>query len=516
MNLAQVLAQSATRNPEKVAIDFEGIPYTYKQLDEGIRRCAYFLKKIGVEKGDRIAIQLPKCIEFVYLHLATQSIGAIILPLNVGYPASEIHYFLTDSQSSVFVTYKEGYQAVKDVVSSIQGLKVLLLDDESNDGYGALTEELKKVPDEDVRTYPTEADDVGVLLYTSGTTGKPKGAMITHRNLISNMKALHQVWRWSDKDVLLHALPLFHAHGLSVALHGGLYAGATIVMHRKFDPKRTWETLESVPCTVFMGVPTMYYRLMREWDSVKPDLSKMRVFISGSAPLLENLFYKFEEATGFRILERYGMTEALMITSNPYEPERRIPKSVGYPLPGVRIRVVSDEGKDVEPGTVGEVWIKGVNVFKGYWNNPEKTKETFCDGWLKSGDLGYQDPEDDLRLYLVGRAKELIITGGYNVYPKEVENVLEEHEAVLEAAVVGIPDEDFGEKVTAAVVLKENMKEIEPDELIRYCKGKLASYKCPKMVFKLESLPRNAMGKIQKHILQRDLTEKVKKGIVES
>ncbi len=505
MNLARVLAQSAARNPEKVAIDFEGVPYTYAKLDEGIRKCAAFLRKIGVSKGDRVAIQLPKCIEFVFLHLAVQSIGAITLPLNVGYPAAEIHYFLTDSDSSVFVSYARGYEAVQETVSDIQGLKVILLDDESPDGYTSLNEEIIRASDKDVRTYPTEADDVAVLLYTSGTTGKPKGAMLTHKNLISNMKALHEVWRWSDKDVLLHALPLFHAHGLSVALHGGLYAGATIVMHEKFDPGRTWDTLESIPCTMFMGVPTMYYRLMREWEQHKPDLSKMRVFISGSAPLLENLFYKFEEATGFRILERYGMTEALMITSNPYEPERRIPKSVGYPLPGEKIRIVSGEGKDVEPGEVGEVWIKGDNVFKGYWNNPEKTKDTFSDGWLKSGDLGYQDPGDEFRLYLVGRAKELIITGGYNVYPKEVENVLEEHEAVLEAAVVGIPDEDFGEKVTAAVVLREEMEQIDPNELIRYCKSKLASYKCPKILFKLDSLPRNAMGKIQKHILQKNL-----------
>ncbi len=510
MNLAQVLARSAARNPAKVAINFEGVSYTYSQIDEEIRKCAVFLKNVGVKKGDRVAIQLPKCMEFVFLHLATQSIGAITLPLNVGYPAPEIEYFLKDSESSLFVSYSSGYEAIKEVLSSIKKIRVVLVDSDSPGNMGSLKEELEKVPDDDVRTYPTRADDVGLLLYTSGTTGKPKGAMLTHRNMISNMKALHRVWKWSDRDVLLHTLPLFHAHGLSVALHGGMYAGATIIMHEKFDPARVWRTLEKESCTVFMGVPTMYYRLMREWENVKPDVSKMRVFISGSAPLLENLFYKFEKATGFRILERYGMTEALMITSNPYEPEKRIPKSVGYPLPGVKIRIVSSEGKDVEPGSVGEVWIRGENVFKGYWNNPEKTRETFSEGWLKSGDLGYQDPDDDLRLYLVGRAKELIITGGYNVYPKEVENVLEEHDAVLEAAVVGIPDEDFGEKVTAAVVLKEEMKELEPEDLVQYCRSKLASYKCPKLVFKMDCLPRNAMGKIQKHILQKDLVNKIR------
>ncbi|HDL90029.1 MAG TPA: long-chain-fatty-acid--CoA ligase [Thermodesulforhabdus norvegica] len=509
MNVAQILAQSGARNPGKIAVDFEGTPYTYAQIDERVKRCAGFLKQIGVKKGDRVAIQVPKSMEFVYVHLATLALGAICVPLNTGYPASEVQYFIEDSGSTVFVTYSSGFSSVENAVGSIKGLEVILLDDQSPSGHEPLCDHLEKASDTDLRTYPTEPDDVAVLFYTSGTTGKPKGAMITHKNLISNTQALHEIWHWSDQDVLLHVLPLFHVHGLAVALYGGLYAGATIVMHERFDPRRTWETLEKVPCTIFMGVPTMYYRMMQEWESVQPDLSKMRVFISGSAPLLENLFYRFEKTTGFRILERYGMTEALMITSNPYEPERRIPRSVGYPLPGMKIRIVSEEGEDVEPGQVGEVWVKGNNVFKGYWNNPEKTSETFCDGWLKSGDLGYQDPEDDLRLYLVGRAKELIITGGYNVYPKEVENVLEEHESVMESAVVGIPDQDYGEKVVAAVVLKGDMKSINPEELIKYCKTKLASYKCPKMIFKMDSLPRNAMGKVQKHVLQKVIISKL-------
>jgi malonyl-CoA/methylmalonyl-CoA synthetase len=327
--------------------------------------------------------------------------------------------------------------------------------------------------------------------------------MITHNNLISNTTALHEIWEWTDRDVLLHALPLFHVHGLFVALHGGLYAGATIIMQEKFDPARIWKTIEREKCTLFMGVPTMYQRLLNQWESMdtKPALNTMRVFISGSAPLLEAQFNRFEHQTGFRILERYGMTEAGMIASNRIDPNGRKAQSVGYPLPGVEIRVVSQSGQDVSPGDVGEVWVRGENVFKGYWRMPEKTGESFENSWLKTGDLGYQDPGDDARLYLVGRAKELIITGGYNVYPKEVENVLEGHVAIREAAVIGLPDMDFGEKVTAVVVRNESHTELSPESLISYCKSHLANYKCPKMVFFVDGLPRNAMGKLQKNEL---------------
>jgi malonyl-CoA/methylmalonyl-CoA synthetase len=251
-----------------------------------------------------------------------------------------------------------------------------------------------------------------------------------------------------------------------------------------------------------MAVPTVYHRLLNEWERIKPGLETMRVFISGSAPLSENLFHRFEATTGFRILERYGMTEAGMIASNPYDPLGRKPKSVGYPLPGVRVRVVSEDGKDVKPGDIGEVWIQGDNVFKGYWRMPEKTKESFEGGWFKTGDVGYQDPGDEGRLYLVGRARELIITGGYNVYPKEIENLLEKHGAIHEAAVVGIPDEDYGEKVTAVVVLKKDHGQTKPEEIMEFSRKHMAGYKCPKQVFIALELPRNAMGKIQKDVLQ--------------
>jgi len=349
--------------------------------------------------------------------------------------------------------------------------------------------------------YPTRAADAAMICYTSGTTGKPKGAVITHRNLVSNTVALHKVWQWTDRDVLLHVLPLFHVHGLGVALHGSLYAGSTTLMHERFDPARVWQAIAEEKCTMFMAVPTIYQRLCKELAGQRPDLGSMRVFISGSAPLGESLFKHFEELTGSRILERYGMTEAQMIASNPYDPEGRIPGSVGYPLPGVIIRVAGETGEEVQPGGIGEVWVVGDNVFKGYWQMPGETARCFAGRWLKTGDLGYQDPGDRGRLYLVGRAKELVISGGFNVYPKEVENVLEGHDAVLEAAVIGLEDEDLGEKVVAAVVLRSG-EEITASKLVAHCKQYLVGYKCPKEVFFVSELPRNTMGKVQKQVLK--------------
>ncbi len=491
MNLAQVLSESCKRYKNKTAILFEDRAYRFSEVDEEIRKRAAWLQKKGVRKGDRIALQLPKGMEFIFLHLAVLSTGAILLPLNPDYSPEEIAYYLSDSGSTHFITDTARFKRNGNALEEMKGLEIHLLGGEWEEG-GV----------NDPRIYPAQDDDVAMLIYTSGTTGKPKGAMITHRNLVTNMRALKEVWKWTDQDILLHVLPLFHVHGLCVALHGGIHAGSTIIMHEKFDPKRTWETIGKERCSLLMAVPTIYHRLLNEWKPLKPDLSTMRLFISGSAPLSENLFHQFEEATGFRILERYGMTEAGMITSNSLAPSGRIPKSVGYPLPGGKLRTVDDKGNDVRSGEVGEVWIKGNNVFNGYWQMEEKTRESFEDGWFKTGDLGYQDPGDDLRLYLVGRAKELIITGGYNVYPKEVESVLERHGAVHEAAVIGLPDEDYGERVTA-VVVKKGHCELSSEELIGFCKEHLVGYKCPKEVRVVDKLPRNAMGKIQKDLLQK-------------
>ncbi|SFM79229.1 class I adenylate-forming enzyme family protein [Thermodesulforhabdus norvegica] len=509
MNVVNLLLQHGKSNSRRVAVDFEGDLWTYGRLYEEVLKCAALLKTLGIEKGDRIALQLPKGMDFICLHLGIQFLGAVTLPLNPAYSHEEIEYFLSDSQAALYITNSEIFERTKKGLENLEHLKIMLTDDISPGGLEPIKKELSRIPKPHTEPCRVSENDISAICYTSGTTGKPKGAMISHKNLISNMLALQKIWRWTERDVLLHVLPLFHVHGLFVALHGALNSGCKTVMHARFDPVRTWEDIEKHKCTMLMAVPTIYYRLVNVKEMVQCDISSMRVFISGSAPLLENLFNRFEEITGHRILERYGMTEAQMITSNPYEPERRIPKSVGYPLPGVSLRVVDPDGKDVKPGDVGEVWIKGDNVFLGYWNNPEKTGESFHEGWFKSGDLGYQDPDDGMRLYLVGRAKELIISGGLNVYPKEVENVLEEHESVAQAAVVGLADPDLGERVVAAVVLKAGVESIDEQKLISYCRERLAPYKCPKQVFMVEDLPKNAMGKVQKSALRRILESKV-------
>jgi malonyl-CoA/methylmalonyl-CoA synthetase len=501
MNLAQLLSDQAKLRPKKPAVVFEGTTHTFRHLDRQIEVYAAMLQELDVKPGDRVAIQLSKCMEFIYLHLATLAVGAITLPLNSDYRAEEIEYFLSDSESRVFFTDARRFHPAREILAGLP-VRTVIVGSNAPSTELSLEARLAEPTVWDGPTYAAGGDDVAMICYTSGTTGRSKGAMITHRNLIANMGDLQHVWEWTDRDVLLHALPLFHVHGLVVALHGGLNAGSTIVMHERFDPRRVWETIEREGCTMLMGVPTMYQRLMNEWDTraEQPSLQSMRVFISGSAPLLEGQFLRFERATGFRILERYGMTETGMNTSNPFEPTGRKSQSVGYPLPSTQIRVVGEDGVDAPSGQVGEVLIRGANVFKGYWAMPEKTRESFVEGWFRSGDLGYLDREDGGRLYLVGRAKELIITGGYNVYPKEIENVLETHPAVHEAAVVGLADEDFGERVTAVVVPEEAGKASEQD-LIGFCKTHLAGFKCPKQVVFVTELPRNAMGKLQKNQL---------------
>lgn len=511
MNLAQLLSQIAKNYADKPAIIFEETVWTYQDFYEQVNRYASMLSDVGIKKGDRVAVQMPKSMEFLFLHFAILSIGAIALPLNPDYRTAEIVYFLNDSTSTLFITTSDRLINLQD----FSNLKIILADQVSFQTYdkcefpnllGNLNKLVEQAPINYQPTYPSSNHNIAMICYTSGTTGRSKGAMISHHNLITNIKALHEAWQWSDRDRLLHILPLFHVHGLNVAILGSLYAGATTIMVEKFDPHRVWQTLTMQSCTVLMAVPTIYQRLISTWESLgtKPDLSKMRLFVSGSAPLSDRQFADFERLAGFRILERYGMTETGMNVSNPIEPEQRQPKSVGFPLNGVEIRIVDSDGIDLTMGEVGEVWIRGENVFQGYWQMPDKTAESFVDGWFRSGDLGYLDPRDRGRLYLVSRAKELIITAGFNVYPKEVENVLESHPYVKESAVIGMPDRSFGEKVVAAIVLHEGM-DATNQEIIAYCKGYLAPYKCPKKIFKVTEIPRNAMGKIQKHILLQRL-----------
>jgi len=506
LNLAKILSESAESFGEKMAIVFEGRSYSFMGIDRNVAKYAVLFNHMGVKKGDRVAVMLPKGMEFLFCHLANLAIGAMTVPLNPSYTAEEIGYFLSDSGTSLLITDRERFTKIESHLATMRFKNTLLTDADGPDGSPPLVVSVAKI-EGDCRSYPTGGEDGAMICYTSGTTGRSKGAVITHRNLVSNMQALKGAWGWTDEDRLLHVLPLFHVHGLVVAVHGALHAGSTVVMHGQFDPLRTLGTFEKDKITLFMAVPTIYYRLLNHWETVRPDLGSLRLFISGSAPLSEHLFRRFEETTGFRILERYGMTEAQMITSNPLDPDRRIPGSVGYPLSGVSIKILSRERKAAKEGEIGEVWVKGDNVFKGYWNMEEKTAECLKNGWLASGDLGYCAPEDDFRLYLVGRSKELIISGGYNVYPKEVESVLERHEAVEEAAVFGLPDEDLGERVAAALVLRSRDRREEPADLMTFVRQNLTGYKCPKEVFFLDSLPKNAMGKVRKEALRSTFSD---------
>ncbi|MGQ9694093.1 MAG: class I adenylate-forming enzyme family protein [Thermodesulfobacteriota bacterium] len=503
MNLAQVLDQSFQKYAEQTAIIWGERQYRYKEMEKEVKIRARWLQKIGIHKGDRVAFLLPKGLEFIFLNLATVFAGAISVPLNPDYSAEEIQYYLTDAEISLLITDSPRYEKLK-FLSKEEMKKTVLLDDSSPNEWEPLLRELQKMAKGLYQIPFLHPAEVVILIYTSGSTGKPKGVMITHQNIISNLLALKETWKWTEKDVILHVLPLFHIHGLILNLYGAFLNGSTIILHEKFDPQKAWWDIEKRKCTFLSAVPTIYNRMLREYKKEKYDLRTMRLFISGAAPLSERIFQNFAEETGFRILDRYGMTETGVISSNPLNPLKRIPLSVGFPLPGVKVRIADEEGNELRNGEVGEVWVKGNNVFKGYWKNHQKSKEAFWGDWFKTGDLGYKDQKDFGRLYLVGRKKELIITGGFNVYPKEVEKVLESHEAVQEAAILGIPDEDFGEKVVAVVAFRQGRRQPSFQELINFCKEHLVSYKCPKEIMLVENLPRNAMGKVLKERLREN------------
>ncbi len=426
---------------------------SYGDFEAGIGRIAALLRSRGVGFGDRVCVQAPKTVEMIELYLATLKIGAVFVPLNNAYTKSEIEYFLGDAEPSLFV---------EDCVA-----------------LAAEAAELEPLSE----TAPTKASDLASLIYTSGTTGRSKGAMLSHGALAANALALHKAWGFREGDVLLHALPIFHVHGLFISLHCILLNGGPSIWHAKFDDAAVLADLPRA--TVLMGVPTFYTRLLANPGFTKDATKSIRVFICGSAPLLPSTFAEFEERTGQRILERYGMSEAAIITSNPLEGER-IAGSVGYPLPGVDLRI--------EDG--GVIAIKGPSVFSGYWRNPAKTAEDFtAEGYFLTGDVGRTDP--DGRVWISGRAKDLIISGGFNVYPKEIELLIDEMPGVTESAVIGVPHPDFGEAVVAVIT-----GDADADAIIAAAKANLAAFKAPKRVFVVDDLPRNAMGKVMKNKLR--------------
>lgn len=479
----------------KIFIEEEqGDIYTYADLDGYSARYARYLSELGVSKGDRVAVQVEKSPHAVFLYLACLRAGFIYLPLNTGYLESELDFFLGDAEPAAVVCAADKLDIMQRLAAKHGVAHVLTL---SGDGHGSLIDNSAATVAK-FDTIACSAYDTAVILYTSGTTGRPKGAMITHGNLAANAIALHQTWGWQADDVLLHALPLFHIHGLFVACHCVLLNGTGMLFVRKFDTATVRRLLPRA--TILMGVPTFYTRLLADPDFGRDDCRNMRLFISGSAPLLEQTFAEFRQRTAHTILERYGMTETGMNTSNPLGGER-IAGTVGFPLPGVSVRTVNDNDQPLEADQVGQLQIKGANVFKGYWRMPEKTAEEFTvDGYFRTGDMACIDKRGYVSV--VGRAKDMVITGGYNVYPKEIELVIDEQSGVLESAIIGLPHADYGEMVAAVVVRRPGAEHLDEQQVIAALKGRLAGYKVPKRVFFTDRLPRNTMGKVQKNLLR--------------
>lgn len=471
----------------------DGATLTYAELDRRAAHYANALVAMGLKPGDRVALQAEKSLEAVFVYLATVRAGGVFLPLNTAYTPPEVDYFLGDAEPAIFIC-DPASEAVLAPIARARGVaQVVTLD---ADGQGTLpaAAEACRSSFTDV---PRGPDDLAALLYTSGTTGRSKGAMLTHENLASNAQALVEAWHFTPDDVLIHALPIFHTHGLFVAINVTLAAGSSMIFLPKFDPARILSLMGRA--SVLMGVPTFYVRLLKSPELTPEAAAGMRLFISGSAPLLAETHREWRARTGHAILERYGMTETGMNTSNPYEGER-IAGTVGFPLPGVELRVVAPEsGEVLGTGEIGMIELRGPNIFKGYWRMPEKTAAEFHDGWFVTGDLGLVGPDGYVQI--VGRGKDLVISGGYNVYPKEVETEIDALPGVIESAVIGIPHPDFGEGVSAVVIARPDAA-LDEQAVLEALEGRLARYKLPKRVIFLNDLPRNTMGKVQKNLLR--------------
>ena len=475
----------------------EGCYYSWDDLERATAKMANLLASLDLSPGSRVAVQVEKSPEALMFYLATLRAGLVYLPLNTAYRQAEIDYFLGDAEPAVMVCSPGNFGWVAQSAFKAGTRHVFTLGEVRNGkNSGSLLERAAHQPDS-FDTVQRGPDDLAAILYTSGTTGRSKGAMLTHRNLASNAQVLHEAWGWREGDVLLHALPLFHVHGLFVASHGALYNGSKMIFLPKFEAA---DVMRHLPrSTVFMGVPTYYVRLLADPAFGSDQCGNMRLFVSGSAPLLTETFNGFRERTGMSILERYGMSETVMLTSNPYDGDRRA-GTVGRPLEGVSVRVVDAQGQPCAVDQIGDIQVKGPNIFQGYWRMPAKTAEEFtADGYFKTGDVGRFDK--DGYLSIVGRSKDLIISGGYNVYPKEIESFIDEMPGVAESAVIGVPHPDFGEAVNAVVVLRPG-SQMDEAQVIQELKAKIANFKVPKRVHFVPELPRNTMGKVQKNLLR--------------
>ncbi|MES5485677.1 malonyl-CoA synthase [Bradyrhizobium sp. INPA03-11B] len=481
-------------DPNRLAIEqLDGSRISYGDLIARAGQMANVLVERGVKPGDRVAAQTEKSVSALVLYLATVRAGGVYLPLNTAYTLNELEYFISDAEPALVVCDPSKLEGIKAIAAKV-GAKVETLD---SSGKGSLTEAADKAAKE-FATVPRVNDDLAAILYTSGTTGRSKGAMLSHDNLASNSYSLVDYWRFIDKDVLIHALPIYHTHGLFVASNVTLFARASMIFLPKFDPDAILKLMARA--TVMMGVPTFYTRLLQNPGLNKDATKHMRLFISGSAPLLADTHREWSARTGHAVLERYGMTETNMNTSNPYDGDR-VPGAVGFALPGVTVRVTDPEtGKELARETIGMIEVKGPNVFQGYWRMPEKTKSEFRgDGFFITGDLGKID--DKGYVHILGRGKDLVISGGFNVYPKEIESEIDAMPGVIESAVIGVPHADFGEGVTAVLVCSKGA-DVSEASVLKALDGRLAKFKMPKRVFVVDELPRNAMGKVQKNILR--------------
>ena len=513
-NLFAALRAAFPANLDEVAVETDdGLLYSWRDLDRATAMMANLLQSLDIAPSadgvpPRVAVQVEKSVEAMVLYLATLRAGFVFLPLNTAYQSAEIGYFIGNAEPAVVVCSGKNFNWVSKIAFKAGTRHVFTLDDKRT---GSLLERAAHHSDQQTPVV-RGADDLAAILYTSGTTGRSKGAMLSHGNLLSNAVMLKDYWGWTATggpegrgDVLIHALPIFHVHGLFVAIHGALLNGSKMLWHSKFDPKRVIADLPRA--TVFMGVPTLYVRMLAEPGLTEAQAANMRLFISGSAPLLIETFNDWRARTGHTILERYGMSETIMLTSNPYGADARYGGqlerrggTVGFPLPGVQVRIQGDDGQALPPGEIGGVQVAGPNVFAGYWRMPEKTKEEFTtDGFFKTGDVGLQDQRGYVTI--VGRSKDLIISGGYNVYPAEIEGYLNDMAGVAESAIVGVPHPDFGEVGVAVVIAKPGAK-LEGDALLAALKAQLANFKIPKRCFIATELPRNTMGKVQKNLLR--------------
>ena len=494
-NLFAALRAAFPADLDDIAVETDnGLLYSWRDLEHGSAMIANLLASLDLPQGARIAVQVEKSVEAMMLYLATLRAGFVFLPLNTAYQSTEIEYFIGNAEPAVVVCSPANFGWVSKIAFKAGTQNVFTLE---GDRSGSLLTRAAHCSDQH-EVVVKQGDDMAAILYTSGTTGRSKGAMLSHGNLLSNARVLKDYWGWKPGDVLIHALPIFHVHGLFVAIHGALINGSKMIWLCKFDAKKVVEKLPEA--TVFMGVPTLYVRLLAEPSLTVDACRNMRLFIAGSAPLLIETFRHWQVCTGHTILERYGMSETVMLTSNPYQDGERRGGTVGFALPGVSLRVQDDAGQSLPTGEIGGIQVKGPSVFQGYWRMPEKTAEEFTlDGYFKTGDVGKIG--EGGYITIVGRSKDLIISGGYNVYPAEIEGYLNDLPGVLESAVIGVPHPDFGE-VGVAVVIAKPGAQLDGPQLVVAMKSTLANFKIPKHCVVVGELPRNTMGKVQKNVLR--------------